>query len=238
MNEALERGPLDLARWHPRIVRLLSMGGTQFSPIAALVSVATRERIDLSDDEVETATLRYRHLITVIGDGVKLTQAGYLPPALVQQLATDLSLVHADWPFPIVRESDTVAVLGLRESATTLGLVRKQHGRLQPTASGRRLTGDPRKLFNHIRTRMPAGRHDYEQDAGLLSLLYAAAGDDFYAQRDEAGAVFGTLGWGSTEPLGWAVWHLSEPTRRVHTNLTGGRTGANAARIAAALLAR
>lgn len=239
VNDQLRQGPPDLARWHPRLGRLLTMGGAQFSPIASLVAQATSRRVDLtelSDDELDAATRPFRHLVAVVGDGIKLTQAGYLPPALVRQLIVELDI--NGYARRATREDQCYPLLDLREATTSLGLLRKQHGKLLPTASAKRLVGDPRKLFTHIRDRLPLGRRDSQQDAGVLALLYAAQGKDFYTHSEEAGAVLGSLGWSSYESMGTIAWHESTATRDVLDHLAGGAEGDAKARVARALLAR
>ena len=44
----------------------------------------------------------------------------------------------------------TLPVLHLRESATKMGLLRKQHGMLLATSRGRSLRGDPAGLWWHL----------------------------------------------------------------------------------------
>lgn len=236
INEQLEQGLFNPDAWHPGIVQLLAQGGAQLSPIAALVSRATRVRVELTDAELDATTHRYRHLLTLIGDGLKLTQAGYLPPALVKQLADDLELIDSTWPFPASTEVNTTPVLSLRESAVSLGLLRKQHGKLLPMASAKRMVDDPRKLFAHIRGRLPLGRHESDRDAGLLALLFTAAGQEFYAARHEAAGVYGSLGWTSPVSLERALWHQAQDSLCVLSHLAPGAR--DATRIAGALLAR
>ena len=175
VNEQLEQGLFNPDAWHPGIVQLLAQGGAQLSPIAALVSRATRVRVELTDAELDATTHRYRHLLTLIGDGLKLTQAGYLPPALVKQLADDLEHNDSTWPFPASTEVNTTPVLSLRNPRSVLLVPQKQHG---ASCCPRR----PRNAWSttrasqpaHIRGR-PLGRHERFY-AGLLALLFTAAG--------------------------------------------------------------
>ncbi len=81
----------------------------------------------------------------------------------------------------------------LRESAARLGLVRKANGRLQVTAAGRRLAGDPLALLHHIAGRLPVGRGDHELDAGWLALVQAAAGVE--DTDDSIARVLAGIGW-------------------------------------------
>ncbi len=88
----------------------------------------------------------YRWLLARVRDGVRLTQAGYLPPALVAETMQQLGWVD-DWISKHNREDQTLPVLDLRDSAQRLGLLRKHRGTLLPTVAGRRVTDDPAGLW-------------------------------------------------------------------------------------------
>lgn len=237
VNDALQDRLIDLTAWHPALTGYLRRVHPAFSPIPALVGDATDDRVELSDDDLEAITRRYRVLLEVVGQGINLTQAGYLPPRLVRTLFDELQLGN-EWISSGTREDQTLPVLTLRESATALGLLRKQRGRLLVTAAGRRLQDNPRGLFDHIRDRLPLGRGESSKDAGMLALLYAAAREDFYDNKGAAEAM-ASLGWTSSGSLEMAVWHLSDPTRTVLGHLAGRRASrTDTARIARALLAR
>ncbi len=231
---------VNLDEWHPALRDLLGRGGP-LSPVGALIGEATNERGELTADELDAALHRYRYLIAAVGDGVKLTQAGNLPAAWVQRIYSDLNLApDPSWRRVPTREDQAPSVRGLRESATALGLLRKQKGVLSVTAAGRRLVDTPEALFRHIRDRLPLGRAQAEKDAGVLALLYTASGEDFYDVREAAGQVFAFLGWRSEEPMATAVWWDAEPTRDVIEHLTSAPSeGVDLpAKVARALLGR
>ena len=240
VNRALQEGPMpDLEEWHPGISNLMvrdrSLGA---SGLTSLVKQALRGGVDLDDAVVESATLRYRVLLRMIGRGLDLTAAGYLPPAVVDGLCRELDL-GAEWVGKGNREHLTLPVLTLRESATALGLVRKARGRLTVTKAGLALVDDPWRLLDHVRARLPLGR-DFERDAGLLGLLYAAADKDLWQSRAEAAAIASSLGWASSGGgLDRAVSYSARPTLDVLRNLTGRRESqAPRAAMARALLRR
>ncbi|TKJ28340.1 plasmid pRiA4b ORF-3 family protein [Blastococcus sp. CCUG 61487] len=143
----------------PRLLRLIEDAGLDAGAPA------------LEPDVVEP----YRWFLARLGDGVKLTGAGHLPPALVSETMRSLGW-DADWFGTANREVHTVPVAELRESARRLGLVRVYRGRLLPTTVGRRLADDPASLWHHIATRLPMARDDVDRTAGLLWLLAVAAG--------------------------------------------------------------
>jgi pRiA4b ORF-3-like protein len=117
----------------------------------------------------------YRWLLTRVGDGVRLTQAGYLPPAIVTETMRTLGW-DADWIGTHNREDQTLPVLLLRDSARRFGLLRTSRGVLLRTVAGRRLTDDPVGLWWHLAERLPLARGEAERVAGLLYLLAVAAG--------------------------------------------------------------
>lgn len=92
-----------------------------------------------------------------IGDGVRLTAAGYLPPAVVLETASALGL-DREWIGTMNREDQTLPVAELRTTATALGLVCKHRGVLSATAAGRRLTDEPVAMWRHIAGRLPLGK--------------------------------------------------------------------------------
>ena len=117
----------------------------------------------------------YRWLLARIGDGVRLTQAGYLPPALVEETMCSLGW-DDDWIGKLNREDQTYPVWELRDLARRMGLLRKHRGVLLRTVVGRRLTDDPAGLWWHLADRLPPARTEVEQLAGVLFLLAVAAG--------------------------------------------------------------
>lgn len=171
--------------------------------------------VELDQEEALAITAPWRTLMSVVGDGIKLTGAGYLTPATVVELVGTLPWRREEWGKGN-REEHVRPVAALRESATRLGLVRKANGRLQVTAAGRKLAEDPRALAHHIAGRLPLGRGDHEVHAGWVALIQGAAGVD---DRDGAdGRILAGIGWRvdgqppTYEARGWArptTWVLS-----------------------------
>ena len=172
----------------------------------------------------EAMTAPYLWLIRRIGhDGVSLTAAGWLPPAIVQAAMTELGW-NRDWIGKANREDLTPPVFRLRESAQQLGLIRKVKGRLVLSAATKRLAS-PVDLWHFIaRALAVRHRHDAERDAALLLLLEIAGGERF-AWNDNLEAVafgLGMLGWAtrSGEDLPpESVHELLQATREVLRNL-------------------
>ncbi len=94
-------------------------------------------------DVAEAMTAPYRWLARRIGpDGLALTAAGWLPPAVVHEAMTELGWAR-HWIGKANREDQTLPVLLLRESAQQLGLIRKIKGRLVLTSAAKRLGMTP-----------------------------------------------------------------------------------------------
>lgn len=164
----------------------------------------------------------YTWLMDRVGDdGIRLTASGYLPPAHVDAAATELGLLE-DWMGKGNRETQTLPVLHLRETATKMGLLRKNRGMLLLTAAGRKLRTDPVALWWHLAERMPPRSADRrETQAGLIWLLAVAA------QRPGGPAeivarILAGIGWTladgtplSTSDAGRAAWDTRDVLRRL-----------------------
>lgn len=80
-----------------------------------------------------------------IGTGVRLTQRGYLPPALVREADE-----RFDWsppPYRATREADLPNLLELHELARQHKLVTKRHDTLRASARGRTVLDEPSRLW-------------------------------------------------------------------------------------------
>src|SRR5487761_1867767 len=141
--------------------------------------------------------------------------------AHVEAAATELGLLE-DWIGKGNRETQTLPVLHLRETATKMGLLRKHRGMLLLTAAGRKLRTDPVSLWWHLAERMPPRSADRcETQAGLIWLLAVAA----QRPSDPAETVARTLagiGWTlaggtplSTPDADRAAWDTRNVLRRL-----------------------
>ena len=118
--------------------------------------------------------LPYTWLLNRVGDdGIRLTEAGHLPPTEVSAALLDLNVTA---PGHGRRENHVLPVRHLRESAQAMGLLRRQHGQLQLTAEGAELRSCPAALWWHLAERMPlrsAATPDVQP--GLILLVCVAA---------------------------------------------------------------
>jgi hypothetical protein len=151
-------------------------------------------RTEVSDAEAARLTETYRTFLDVVGDGVTLTAAGYLPPAVVEQVA-ERSGISDWWIGKANREDLTFPVAEIRASARALGLVGVRKGRLSPTAAASRCGGDPQALWRHIVGRLPLGTKDAERQAGWMALAVIGSGVPAQEWRGEIGDLLFALGW-------------------------------------------
>jgi hypothetical protein len=136
----------------------------------------------------------YTWLLNRVGpDGIKLTSAGYLPPVDVEAAMTELGM-QDERIGKHNRESQTLPVLDLRESAQKMGLLRKHRGLLVLTRRAHALRNDPLALWWWLAEHMPPrSTREPEQQAGLLFLLGVAAQvDDIDATVAQ---MLTALGW-------------------------------------------
>ncbi len=105
--------------------------------------------------------------------GLRLTEAGHLPPAEVSAAVHELKVpAPGGWP----RENQVPRVRQLRESAQAMGLLRKEHGQLLVTTRGAELRSRPDALWWHLAERMPLrSATACEVQPGLILLVCVAA---------------------------------------------------------------
>lgn len=153
--------------------------------------------VDLPVAEVAMAKLTW--FLEMIGDdGVALTDAGYLKPALVAAIREEL-----DWGLGWVgtsnREIDHHQVTDLREAVRNLGLTRVSKGRLLRTKLGAGLAGDPVGMWRHAASRLPLGKESYETDAATLFLIALAASASSTHRNEMLVETVAELGWASED---------------------------------------
>lgn len=192
---------------------------------------------EVTTEDALRLTEPYLTLLDVIGDGVTLTQAGYLPPATVREVAERTGVVTW-WIGTANREDLTPPVARLRDSAQALGLLAARKGRLSPTAAGRKSRSNPLALWRHIVERLPLGRKEWQRDSGWIAL--AVVGSDAPVGRwdSEISDLMGLLGWmrgdGLAPPSAFSPTHTvldllaGESTRRDRAGATDPAIGATA----------
>jgi hypothetical protein len=181
------------------------------------------------DADVMAAMLRpYLWFLARVGEaGITLTQAGYLPPAVVEAVSDVLALDDI-WIGKSNRESQTYPVLDFRESVQRLGLIRKARNRLSLTKAGARAGTDVEVLWRHVSAALPLALTTRgpevraSRDAGLLLLVGVAAGLPEADREALVATGLRELGWrpGPLTVLSSRDVHeLQRPTRGVLGNI-------------------
>ena len=141
----------------------------------------------------------YAWLIGRIGDGLTLTKAGWMPPAVVLEGMTELGW-RDDWIGEANREDLTAPMQRLRNSAERLRLIRKVKGRLEVPVRVRRLAGDPQALLGEIAFRLLRQRVPDSVRVGSVALVLGVADGSIMTRVDGARAVIDLL-----DGLGYAA---------------------------------
>jgi Plasmid pRiA4b ORF-3-like protein len=222
--------PLDLSVLPPPLADVLDLVRTsgERRMLRRLIDSADLGSPVLIDAATAARMVRpYAWLLDRVGEaGIKLTAAGYLPPAHVAAAVAELALGD-EWIGAGNRENQTLPVLDLRETAQHAGLVRRYSGKLQITARGRAMRSDPVALWWRLAEAMPAAKDACERQAGLLLLVMMAASmtTDCY---EEIAGLLTAIGWQTSygEPLtssaaSHAAWSTGAVLRRVGAFATG-----------------
>ncbi|WP_244928889.1 plasmid pRiA4b ORF-3 family protein [Nocardioides sp. W7] len=154
----------------------------------------SHEPTEVTDAEAARITETYRIFLDVVGDGVTLTGAGYLPPAIVEQFA-ERSGITGWWIGKANREDLTPPVAEVHRTARALGLVSVRKGRLSPTAAAVRSRQDPQALRRHIAGRLPLGAKDFDRQSGWMALAAVGSGTPAQEWHSEIGDLMFALGW-------------------------------------------
>lgn len=157
---------------------------------------------EVSDEQVRDAVRPWQLFLTLAGeDGIPLTSAGWMRPAVVEQIARELG-VDQWWIGKTNREDLTAPVARLREHVMELGLLRKFKGNLVRTPRGRAIDGHPDYLWELLADSLLTTGRDgdagarFEQNAAVASLVHIAAGHPIGQETNAAVATLLTRsGW-------------------------------------------
>jgi hypothetical protein len=163
-----------------------------------LRSAGALDPVSLETNAAVRMTRPHAWLLDRIGDdGITLTKAGWLPPAVVHDAMTELGWID-EWIGTANREDNTVPIRALRALATRAGVARVLKGRLVLTAAGRKLRDDPVALWHHLATTLVArAGSDARSDAiVLLAVEIACGGRDSFTRYGAAIASgLDAIGW-------------------------------------------
>jgi hypothetical protein len=183
----------------------------QFEIDPAFLSCADPGQVDnlgdIAPDVLDRMTRHYRWLLGRIGDnGLALTKAGYLPPAVVREAYVELGFNEELLEGRQVREGDSGPVAALRMSAQELGLLRKTRGVLHVTRDAAKAASDPVVLLRFMIRRLAnKGPERIDQVLTALVALGLAFADEWDEDEfwDAIAEWAGGIGWrlSSGEPL-------------------------------------
>lgn len=125
-----------------------------------------------------------------------LTQAGYLPPATVRELAAELG--WEDYK-PPRSEADVPRLMILMEFAKDAGLVHRSQSSLRLTDRGRSAAVDPALLWERVVRALAAGGDFTAAVRELLLVRLLEGAGDRKAVKEEIQPVLSEAGWRSTE---------------------------------------
>ena len=147
----------------------------------------------LRDEDVAEAVKPYAWLIDRIGvDGLTLTKAGWIPPAVVLEGMTTLGW-RDDWIGEANREDLTYPMRDLRASAERLRLVRKLKGRLEVVGRARPTIGRPATLAGQIARMLLRQRMTEGQRVASTALVIGLADESITTRREAEGQVLELL---------------------------------------------
>ena len=169
-DTALAQLPPELAG----IVRWLSTPA-RFELDEWLSAPGWAEPLAFTAEEAAALTRPVRVVLDVVGDGLALTAAGYLPPRAVEAIYRALGMGD-EWIGKGNREDQTLPVLRLREQVARLGLIRKAKGQLLPTVVARKVRDDPSALLGHVLGRLLSGLTEFDRMATQFALIAVAGG--------------------------------------------------------------
>lgn len=200
-------------------VALEPIRGLATTDVAARIAALCREARStheavLTEEDLAAIAAPYRFMVDLAGqDGIPLTGAGWMKPAVVERIYRELGL-DADWYGKGNREDQTLPVAQLRARCQSYGLFRKSKGRLLRTRRADSLTTDA-DYVGVITARLLHDREPYRQcAAALFALLTASHGRAIADHADEVAALLTMCGL-RTSPMGVTRWHALEMCRPV-----------------------
>ncbi|MDR2348443.1 MAG: hypothetical protein LBD90_07510 [Bifidobacteriaceae bacterium] len=152
----------------------------------------------LTLEAVSPATRSYAWFVLSVGaGGLRLTDAGYLPTAVVKEAYDELGWT-AQHAVSSYREAQRVRITALRSAAQRLGLIDVQGRRLVARPEALAAAGDPLGLWELLVARVPAcWSSKIERDVTVLLLAGAAVGSGHRRDLVKDAAVW------AVEAIGW-----------------------------------
>ncbi|MBE1878478.1 plasmid pRiA4b ORF-3 family protein [Myceligenerans sp. TRM 65318] len=201
VNEALGRPWFTLTArgFHPRLLKLANTLSFRDDDAGLGERLASLPELVVPDDEKLARSLgAYLWFLDAAAeDGIPLTAAGWMRPAVVKQAARQIPQM-AGWIGKANREDLTHPVMAFRESLIRqLRLLRKYKGALRLTKAGAAVRGKPAALFDHLAARLAPGTGAgvFAVEANLLVLAHAAISPGSDLPLDRIAADLAYMGY-------------------------------------------
>ncbi|WP_042938583.1 hypothetical protein [Rhodococcus sp. AW25M09] len=238
---------------------------SSYSPPRAELYLGVRESLHDAVQPVYGCVRRLESFIGCIGDGVTLTDAGYLPNDLVASIASTVfpPAERREWSLRndpeeqsrVGRELDTEKIFTLRRLLMRVRLLRRSGGRLVPTARTRQLSSDA--LWRVLTAGIVGTEYHPDAIAAEVVLARMVVGHDaadVEATADDLARLLRAEGWTHAgeepaaehaEPLtrtlvselsALGAFELSEPDRVSASETVGAIATDEGKRLAAAVL--
>lgn len=187
-------------------------------PLRRAFIQSVREQIVRPGAAPDEAAERMRPLVRVLEIAAvrpQLTQAGYLPPASVRALASELG--WEDYR-PLRSEADVPRLGILMDFAKEAGLVHRTRSTLRLTDAGRTAVADPALLWELVVRALAAGGDFASAVRELLLARLLRAASDREAIEAELPPVMAEAGWRTSEGavptvemLSYTLWDAIHP---------------------------
>lgn len=173
---------------------------------------------EISAAEAAAMVAPYLWLLRRVGvDGLPLTPAGWLPPAVVREAMQELGWADG-WLGMMNREENTQPVFWLRRSAQQYGLLRKLKGRLVLGAAAKKLLENPRGLWDYLAVAVVRRQEDEASRDAILFLAAELATGVRSSEKEMFFAIFFGL-----EGAGWRFDARVSPSLEVLDLVRDGR---------------
>ncbi|MGH7687148.1 MAG: hypothetical protein ACREN2_10080 [Candidatus Dormibacteria bacterium] len=167
-------------------------------------------------EDASAAMLSLHRLLELAGEGIPLTQAGFMQPAVVRQLVDEFGWWH--WGKPPRNESDALQVHDLRDLAKRSGLLRVARKELRLTANGRHALADTQALWRRTTWTLARGASFSDAIGELLLARLLRGPVDQSDVREDMVPVLAEAGWTprnggllTADMVGYDMWDAIRP---------------------------
>lgn len=142
--------------------------------VGGIIHRAMQIEEEVGEDDLRSVLRPWQAVLDAIGDdGVKLSAAGWMPPATVQQIWHESGVAGSYGKGN--RESNTPDVARLRQECLHAGLLRTYRGNLLLSRHGKQCRASTDDLLAAFAGSLLPDKDPFTQDARVASLLFIAA---------------------------------------------------------------